>query len=87
MPPIRLRIATLDCDIPVPSVYAKRGLYSDIFETLLRDAAASLLDLPELNLQFRKYDCVRGNVPSEADLRDVDAVLITGSGKGSNPSP
>ena len=76
-----MHIVTLDCDTPVPNVLAERGLYSDIFETLLRDAASTLNDVPQLDLHFSKYDCVRGELPSEDDLKGIDAVLLTGSGK------
>ena len=75
-----LNVAVLDCDTPVPNVYAERGPYSDIFATLLQDAARKSSPLPELKLQFSVYDCVRGHLPSEEDLLQIDAVIITGSG-------
>jgi hypothetical protein len=81
--PIRLHIAILDCDTPVPGVYAERGLYSDIFITLLNDAKSNLNNLLEVDLQFSKYDCVAGKLPSEADLQTIDGILITGSCKAS----
>jgi hypothetical protein len=76
-----LHIAVLDCDTPVPNVYAERGLYSNVFASLLEDAATKSFFLPELKLQFSAYDCVRGQLPSEDDLLRIDAVIITGSGK------
>ena len=81
MDPTTLRIAILDCDTPVPNVYAERGLYSDIFISLLEDAAEKTPGLPQLNFQFTKYDAVQGNLPSEEDLRRIDAIIITGSCK------
>lgn len=81
--PIRLHIAILDCDTPVPGVYAERGLYSDIFITLLNDTKSNLNNLLEVDLQFSKYDCVAGKLPSEADLQTIDGILITGSCKTS----
>jgi len=76
-----LRIAILDCDTPVPNVYAERGLYSDIFISLLEDAAEKTPGLPQLNFEFNKYDAVQGNLPSEEDLIRIDAIIITGSCK------
>ena len=81
MSPLQIHTAILDCDTPVPSVYAERGLYSDVFTTLLQDAVTKTSSLPELNLQFSNYDCVQGQLPSEEDLLQIDAVIITGSGK------
>jgi hypothetical protein len=77
---LQLHIAILDCDTPVPNVYAERGLYSDIFATLLRDAALKTSILSEVDLRFIKYNCVLGHVPSEQELLQIDAVIITGSG-------
>ncbi|KAF4636389.1 hypothetical protein G7Y89_g1699 [Cudoniella acicularis] len=74
-----LNIAVLDCDIPVPNVYAERGQYSDIFAALLRDAAATSQELSQLSLKFKQYDTVRGDLPSRSDLNDLDAIIITGS--------
>ena len=79
--PIRLHIAILDCDTPVPSVYAERGLYSDIFASLLQNAKSTLTQFPKFDLEFSKYDCVAGKLPSDEDLRNIDAVLVTGSCK------
>jgi hypothetical protein len=76
----QLHIAILDCDTPVPNVYAVRGLYSDIFAALLRDAAAKTPGLRELDPQISKYDCILGQLPSEEELLRIDAVIITGSG-------
>lgn len=81
MAPIRyLHIVVLDCDTPVPNVYAERGTYGNIFETLLKDAVAQTPRIPELDLEFSGYDCVRGCLPSMVDLETVDGVIITGSG-------
>lgn len=75
-----VHIAVLDCDTPVPNVYPERGLYSDIFEVLLRDAQRSNENLKDLDLAFSKYDCVHGQLPSEKDLSKIDALIITGAG-------
>ncbi|KAG9238999.1 class I glutamine amidotransferase-like protein [Amylocarpus encephaloides] len=77
--PRSLHITVLDCDTPVPNVYAERGLYSDIFATLLRDAASKTPELSGVELRFSKYDSVRGEEPSAEELSNIDAIVITGS--------
>jgi hypothetical protein len=52
---------------------------SDVFEDLLGDAARRTASLSQLNLQFSKYDSVLGELPTEQDLLDTDALLVTGS--------
>ncbi|KAF8857917.1 class I glutamine amidotransferase-like protein [Acephala macrosclerotiorum] len=79
MAPISLHIVVLDCDTPVPNVYAERGTYADIFEALLRDAAEKTPGVPEVDLEFSSYDCMRGYLPSIEDLDRVDGLIITGS--------
>jgi hypothetical protein len=76
-----LRIAVLDCDIPVPNVYAERNFYSDIFAALLRDAAVKTPEYTGLKLEFSSYDSMKGEEPSEEDLKLLDGIIITGSGK------
>ena len=76
-----VRIAILDTDTPVPNVYSERGLYSDIFAGLLRDAARKDSELSALKFEFSRYDSVLGQVPSLEDLEKLDAIIITGSGK------
>ena len=83
MGPTQLHIAILDCDTPVPNVYAERGLYSDIFAALLREAAGKIEALQEVDLRFTAYDYVLGQAPSKQDLLQIDAVIITGSGTSS----
>lgn len=68
----QLHIAMLDCDTPVPNVYAERGLYSDIFAALLRAAAEKTPDLPDVDLQLSKYDCVLGHLPLEEELLQIN---------------
>jgi hypothetical protein len=77
-----LNIASFDCDIPVPNVYAERGTYSDIFEALLRKAEWSELGGlgRDVGIKFRRYDCVRGELPTEAELDEIHGIIITGSG-------
>jgi hypothetical protein len=77
---ISLHIAIFDCDTPVPNVLALRGFYSDIFGVLLRDAAKTKLETKDVNLEFSRYDCVTGKLPSFENLGLVDGIVITGSG-------
>ncbi|KUJ16897.1 class I glutamine amidotransferase-like protein [Mollisia scopiformis] len=79
MAPLSLHIVVLDCDTPVLNVYAARGTYGDIFEALLRDAAFHTQGVPELDLEFSSFDCVRGNLPTVENLDGVDGIIITGS--------
>lgn len=53
---------------------------SDVFEDLLRDAAERSNAI-DLDLQFSKYDCIVGELPTEHELGEIDALLMTGSGK------
>jgi hypothetical protein len=80
-PPRRIRIATLEADTPVPVVLEARGLYGDLFAALIRKAAALNPELSGITLDFVSYDCVKGELPSRAELRSIDGLLITGSSK------
>ena len=81
--PTTLRLASLDCDIPVPNVYAERGFYADIFEKLLNDAVRTELKGLEVDVKVTRYDCMRSELPSEKELDDIDGIIITGSGMSS----
>jgi hypothetical protein len=78
----RIHVALLDCDTPVPLVLAERGMYSDIFRGLIIDAAEKQLGKSKkVKWEFSTYHCVKGELPHENKLEDIDAVLITGSGE------
>ncbi|KAL2069442.1 hypothetical protein VTL71DRAFT_14121 [Oculimacula yallundae] len=84
-PPAILNLISLDCDIPVPNVYAERGYYSDIFERLLKDAVNSenkghggLIPM-NLDVKVKRYDCMRGELPSKMELEGINGIIITGS--------
>ncbi|KAH7313027.1 class I glutamine amidotransferase-like protein [Rhexocercosporidium sp. MPI-PUGE-AT-0058] len=80
MAPTHLHLAVLDCDTPVPTVLPKLGLYSNIFESLLRDAAANKTRrLTDLKLDFSSYDSVLGELPTSDELHLIDGLIITGS--------
>lgn len=60
-----MHIAILDADVPVPKVYASRGLYSTQFRTLLQAAASRLTTTthPVPTVQTSSYDVVGGVLP------------------------
>ncbi|PLB41293.1 type 1 glutamine amidotransferase [Aspergillus candidus] len=63
-----MHIAILDADIPVPAVYARRGLYSSQFKKLLQEAAARVHESPS-QIHTTAYDVVGGCLPSLDSLR------------------
>ncbi|KLJ10219.1 hypothetical protein EMPG_14390 [Blastomyces silverae] len=76
-----LRIAVLECDVPLDQTKSKYGGYGGVFEDLLR-SSAKLLNQPDkvdpaTGLEISKWDVVEGD--KYPNLEDVDAVLITGS--------
>ncbi|KAL3473047.1 class I glutamine amidotransferase-like protein [Aspergillus californicus] len=79
MPP--LRIAILECDTPPENSNAKYGGYYGVFSKLLQECAETLnrpdiLD-PKSGLDLSRFDVVTAQ--EYPDLKDVDAVLLTGS--------
>ncbi|KAL1853318.1 hypothetical protein Plec18167_005592 [Paecilomyces lecythidis] len=70
----RIHIAVLDTDVPVPRVYAARGLYSSQFRVLLQAASArlnasGLLKNGPLEIETTAYDAVGGVLPPLELLR------------------
>ncbi|KAL2815763.1 class I glutamine amidotransferase-like protein [Aspergillus cavernicola] len=63
-----LHITILDVDVPVPTVYAARGLYSSQFRHLLQ-SAASRLNLPTSSIHTTAFDVVGGSLPPLQSLR------------------
>ncbi|KAF2495755.1 class I glutamine amidotransferase-like protein [Lophium mytilinum] len=80
MAPPPLHIAILDTDNPVPTVLAKRGLYSNIFTSLLQDAS-SRLSYPTITTTA--YDVVSGQYPPTTVLSTLSGIVITGSAASS----
>ncbi|EEH40278.1 GMP synthase [Paracoccidioides lutzii Pb01] len=76
-----LRIAVLECDVPLPNTKTKYGGYGGVFESLLL-SGAKLLNQPDkidpaTGLHISKWNVMeRSEYP---DLEDIDAVLLTGS--------
>lgn len=72
--PLHIHIAVLDTDVPVPTIYAARGLYSSQFRVLLQAAAARLnasgllADRP-IGVHTTAYDVVGGALPPLSLLR------------------
>ncbi|KAH8704810.1 class I glutamine amidotransferase-like protein [Talaromyces proteolyticus] len=70
---MRIHLAILDTDVPVPTVYAARGLYSSQFRRLLQSAAARLTDNDSkaegITIQTSSYDVPGGSFPAFATLR------------------
>ncbi|KAL2361699.1 hypothetical protein RJZ56_005412 [Blastomyces dermatitidis] len=76
-----LRIAVLECDVPLDQTKSKYKDYSGVFEDLFC-SSAKLLNQPDkldpaTGLEISKWDVVEGD--KYPNLEDVDAVLITGS--------
>lgn len=76
MAPHRLHVAVLDTDVPCPSVYAQRGLYSSQFRVLLQAAAKRINQNAEYSLQngplavhVTAFDAVGGTLPPLETLR------------------
>ncbi|KAI9376614.1 class I glutamine amidotransferase-like protein [Aspergillus egyptiacus] len=63
-----VHIAILDVDVPVPTVYSARGLYSSIFRHLLL-SAASRRNLPPSTIYTTAFDVVGGSLPPLSALR------------------
>ena len=80
MPSLPLRIAVLECGIPLPATKAKYGTYGGVFTSLLQ-AGADALQYPGLSstsgLDITKWDVV--SAQEYPKLADIDAILITGS--------
>jgi GMP synthase-like glutamine amidotransferase len=88
----RIHIAILDCDVPMPTVYAARGLYSSQFRHLLQKAAErinsassfdNISDHPHIEIHTTAYDVVGGSFPPVQILRRAEAVTPTGGRRGS----
>lgn len=76
----KLRIAILECDIPIDSVRIQHGNYGDIFEKFLLGGAEKLRNNNwKLELQIRKWDVVVAQEYPRPE--DVDAILLTGGSK------
>ncbi|KAL3460418.1 class I glutamine amidotransferase-like protein [Aspergillus heterothallicus] len=86
-----LHIAILDVDVPVPTVYAARGLYSSQFRHLLQ-AAASRLNFPASSIYTTAFDVIGGSLPPLQSLRtsprsptEIKGFPTNGDGSSVNP--
>ena len=76
-PPIRLAI--LECDTPLPNTSARYHGYGGVFEALLRAGEHDLgWPSPHSALQISRYQ-IELHPEHYPDLKDIDAILITGS--------
>jgi hypothetical protein len=77
-----LRIAVLECDIPLDNTRAKFAGYGGVFEQLLK-RGADALDYPGLSskegMVITKYNIIEERTYPK--LEDIDAILISGSSK------
>ncbi|KAL2855995.1 class I glutamine amidotransferase-like protein [Aspergillus pseudoustus] len=86
-----LHIAILDVDVPVPTVYSARGLYSSQFRHLLQ-AAASRLNSPASTIYTTAFDVIGGSLPPLRSLRtsartptETNGSVTNGDGGSVNP--
>lgn len=76
-PPIR--VAMLECDTPLPKTKARYDGYGGVFEALLKAGAQDLgRPDPHSGLRISHYQ-VELYPERYPDLKDIDAILITGS--------
>lgn len=77
-----IHIAILDTDVPVPTVYAARGLYSSQFRVLLQSAAERLnqsirnntSSAPQIHIHTSAYDVVGDSYPALGMLRKTPSL-------------
>jgi len=74
----KVRLAILECDTPLPNTKEKYGGYGGVFKSLLSAGAkAEGLKLDDV-LDVTMYQ-IEDDPESYPDLKDIDAVLLTGS--------
>lgn len=74
-----LRIATLECDTPLPQTQEVYHGYGGVFEALLRAGArASGYPDADTGLQFSNHQ-IETDPDNYPNPKDIDAILITGS--------
>lgn len=75
-----LRLAILECDVPIQPVLAARGTYGDIFEKVL---GASIDEHKKrqdnLEIEISKWDVVNG--AKYPNVNEIDGMLLTGSSR------
>ena len=74
-----VRIAIFQAEEPAPVVFAQRGTFGNMFQTLLSAAAARLSS--NIKIESSEFDVRTGSYPE--DLNQFEAILITGSKHGS----
>ncbi|KAJ2983803.1 hypothetical protein NQ176_g429 [Zarea fungicola] len=86
MDAVKIRIAILNADEPVPAVRAIYPTYGSVFHSLLAKSAARLSDpvsagMKLITIQSQEFNVVKNEYPSS--LEGFDALLITGSAASS----
>jgi hypothetical protein len=74
-----IRLALLQCDMPIPTVRAEHGTYLDIFKSLLRKSLERTRPHLQVDWILDGYDVVSGEYPSDQKIKEYDAILISGS--------
>ncbi|KAI8843841.1 class I glutamine amidotransferase-like protein [Chytriomyces cf. hyalinus JEL632] len=85
----RVRVTVIVCDTPAPQILSTEGNYANMFERLMRRAAALSGSQPaseNVSLEFSAVDVAGGEAlpTSEEQLDAIDAIIITGSKHGVN---
>ena len=71
-----IRVAVLECDSLISWISTKYGGYCGLYTKLL-EAGAKDLKLPKDELEFTRWNVLdKSEYP---DLKDVDAILVSGS--------
>ncbi|KAK2737431.1 hypothetical protein FQN57_007521 [Myotisia sp. PD_48] len=77
-----IRLAILECDVPLSGTQTKYGGYGGVFEALLQASAKGLnqphIVDPETGLDIKKFN-IQANPDDYPKLEDIDAILITGA--------
>lgn len=76
-----LKLALLLCDTPNPVVLSVHGTYLDIFRSLLKNSLLRTRPGKEVDWVLDGYDVVQQVYPTDAQLGEYDAILISGSGR------
>lgn len=75
-----LRLAILECDVPIQPVLAARGTYGDIFEKVLDQSVHEHEKRQDgLEIEISKWDVVNG--VKYPNMNEIDGLLITGSSR------
>ena len=78
LPTRTLRLAILECDVPIQPVLDARGTYGDIFEKILGEAINEHNKRQDrLEIKLSKWDVVNGG--KYPTMNEIDGLLLSGS--------